>query len=116
MFRSKGLRAIGLDPSMLYPDVKPRPPPLPVGSASYQEVPKKPSSIRGLLSLRKSGTVPSAESGSVPVGSEEEEDLKDALSPIYDQLELKRSWWILEVIPLTFRYQRGNNDWMSYVA
>ncbi len=29
--------------------------------------------------------------------SEEEEDLRDALCPIYDQLTLAPSWWILEV-------------------
>jgi len=121
MFRSQGLRDIGLDPSMLYPEVKPRPPPLLVGSRSYQEVPKEPSLIRRWLSRDKSEDAAtrkatSSESDRVPPGSEEEEDLKDALSPIYDQLELKRSWWILEYIPLNFRYQKGNNEWVNFVA
>lgn len=34
-----------------------------------------------------------------PFISEEVEDLKDALSPIYDQLTLDWWWWILEFIP-----------------
>ena len=116
MFECERLRAIGLDPSTLYPDVTPRPPPLPVGSASYQEVPKKPSIIRRLISLGKSAAASSADPGPVRVGSEEEEDLKDALSPVYDQLKLQRSWWVLEVLPLRLRYQRANNEWVSYVG
>ncbi|KAF7351811.1 hypothetical protein MVEN_01142200 [Mycena venus] len=41
-----------------------------------------------------------------------EEDLMDALSPIYDPLTLNPFWWILEIIPFTFRYQsRPDNKW-----
>lgn len=32
-----------------------------------------------------------------------EEDLKDALSPIYDQLKIWKMWWFPEVIPLRHR-------------
>jgi len=32
--------------------------------------------------------------------TEEEEEVADALSKIYDQLRLSRAWWILEVLPL----------------
>ncbi|KAG8685716.1 hypothetical protein FRC08_012948 [Ceratobasidium sp. 394] len=35
-----------------------------------------------------------------PFISEEVEDLKDALSPIYDQLTLNWWWWILEILPV----------------
>ena len=121
MFESKRLRLIGLDPSTLYPDVKPRPPPLLVGSASCEEVPKEPSVIRRLLSRRKStGAATSgsscAEQETPALVSEEEEDLKDALSPIYDQLKLQRAWWILEAIPLRFRHQRSSNDkWVNHI-
>ena len=115
MFESKGLRTLGLDPSMLYPTVKPRPPPLPVNPELHQcqRVLKEPSWIRRWLfpgeKKKKGGATD-------PVGSEEEEDLKDALSPIYDQLKLRRAWWILEVLPLRFKHQRSSNtQWVSRV-
>lgn len=34
-----------------------------------------------------------------PFVSEEVEDLKDALAPVYDQLKLNWWWWILEFLP-----------------
>jgi hypothetical protein len=43
--------------------------------------------------------------------NKEEEDLADALSPIYDQLKLARYWWILESLPQTLRYQNDDNMW-----
>ena len=42
--------------------------------------------------------------------SEEDEELGDALSPIYDQLSLAWFWWILELIPFRFREQKGQRD------
>ncbi|THU90431.1 hypothetical protein K435DRAFT_841472 [Dendrothele bispora CBS 962.96] len=45
--------------------------------------------------------------------TEEQEDLHDAMSPKYDQLKLSRSWWLLEYIPMQFRYQRGDNYWVT---
>ena len=46
--------------------------------------------------------------------SEEQEDLADALSPIYDQLRLAPLWWILEVIPHRQQYQKDeDNHWES---
>jgi hypothetical protein len=45
--------------------------------------------------------------------TEEELDLVDALSPIYDQLSQKWFWWILELLPVKQRYQRGDNTWAS---
>ncbi|TDL28059.1 hypothetical protein BD410DRAFT_761386 [Rickenella mellea] len=39
--------------------------------------------------------------------NEEEEELKDALSPIYDQLHLAWWWWIIECLPLKHRSQKG---------
>ncbi|KAF8660902.1 hypothetical protein AX16_001530 [Volvariella volvacea WC 439] len=50
------------------------------------------------------------------VGSEEEEELKDALSPIYDQLTLAKIWWVLEVLPLPFKYQRDDDIWEFKIA
>jgi hypothetical protein len=54
--------------------------------------------------------------GELREGTEEEEELYDALSPVYDQLKIKWYWWILEVIPLKLRYQQGDNNWTSWVG
>jgi hypothetical protein len=43
---------------------------------------------------------------------EEEEDIRDALSPIFDELVLSRGWWVLEAIPLT---QNVQNEDKTYV-
>ena len=32
--------------------------------------------------------------------SEEDEEIRDALCPMFDTLQLSKSWWILEVLPL----------------
>jgi hypothetical protein len=56
--------------------------------------------------------------------NEAEEELQDALSPIYDQLQLAPFWWILEICPLKQLKQQAiyddtdNSDdffWMSVV-
>jgi hypothetical protein len=43
--------------------------------------------------------------------SEEEEDLADAVCPIYDQLKCAPLWWILEVLPQTLRHQNDDDTW-----
>ena len=41
--------------------------------------------------------------------TEEDEDLNEALSPIYDQLKLKRvKWRSLELVPITFKHVHDN--------
>ncbi len=51
-----------------------------------------------------------------PIGTEEQEELRDTLSLIYDQLKILKSWWILELIPLEFRQQLGNGEWVSWLG
>ena len=46
-----------------------------------------------------------------PFVSEEEEDLFDALSPIYDQLKLAKPWWVLEFLPMKHRMQKEDGTW-----
>ena len=46
-----------------------------------------------------------------PFESEEEEDLFDALSPIYDQLKLAKPWWVLEFLPMKHRMQKEDGTW-----
>ncbi|KAJ3575742.1 hypothetical protein NP233_g903 [Leucocoprinus birnbaumii] len=101
MFDTELLREIGLDPSTIWPIVTPRPPPLPVTPehkipeihAQHIAVPPEPF-----------------------LGTEEEEELMDALSPAYDQLNISKFWWLLEILPLHLRYQKGNNEWVTRVG
>lgn len=121
MFNSASLFDIGLDPSTLYPFVVPRPPPLPVGSHKIEDPPANPIPIRMTARLKKKNTHLEVKAlldqASVPfLGREEEEELRDALSPKYDQLVIKKPWWLLEIIPLALRYQRGNNKWATYIG
>lgn len=118
MFNSAALWGIGLDPLTLYPFVRPRPPPLPVGSNYIENQPAKAIPIRVHKYLKKV-SVPDMETlieaAHTPfLGSEEEEEMRDALSPKYDQLKIARTWWVLEILPLKLRYQRGDNQWVSY--
>ncbi|KAH8108020.1 hypothetical protein BXZ70DRAFT_29652 [Cristinia sonorae] len=100
-FHASLLRKIGLDPESLYPIVKDRPPPLfaPITDATS----RKPTHTRTDTGISVKTLVDKNL-------SEEEEDLQDALCPIFDQLKLSKAWWILEVLPLVQRYQREDND------
>ncbi|KAJ1299796.1 hypothetical protein OPQ81_000695 [Rhizoctonia solani] len=51
-----------------------------------------------------------------PFISEEVEDLKDALSPIYDQLTLNWWWWILEFIPIKQVWRKKDRSWRRFFA
>jgi hypothetical protein len=140
MFNSSALQEeLGIDPSSLYPYVTPRPPPLPLspGTDRIRNPPAKEIPIRraGNHFWKKKAPLPDhdaepepdmhtliesavkdAKSKMKPPLSEEEEELNDALSPKYDQLKIQKAWWIIELIPLHLRYQRGDNQWVSYFA
>ncbi|KAF8881859.1 hypothetical protein BD779DRAFT_1544475 [Infundibulicybe gibba] len=103
MFDVEGLRKLGLNPDALYPDVLPRPPALSIGSSRIQSIPSKPA-------------VQQAKAADAPPPTEEELDLQDALSPIYDQLSLAWFWWLLELFPMKHRYQKTDDSWASYFA
>jgi hypothetical protein len=121
MFDSERLRDIGIDPASLYPIIRPRPPPLPVENQRLR--PQKadkvslahPAPSTGVSSVAGTSTgnlVATAPPSLSPKAmTEEEHELHDALSPVYDQLQLSWIWWILEVIPTRQRFQRGNNEW-----
>ncbi|KAK0457570.1 uncharacterized protein EV420DRAFT_1271376 [Desarmillaria tabescens] len=131
MFDSDHLREIGIDPATLYPSVKPRPQALSVRSAMIQNEPKNKPLFKRILSTfwRHPLTLPDApdkhqtlapEAPSVsmndeqclPIGTEEEEELRNALSPIYDQLKRSKFWWILELLPIEFIQQMVNDKWV----
>ncbi|KAG6896290.1 hypothetical protein C0992_009315 [Termitomyces sp. T32_za158] len=117
MFNTDALRTIGLDPATLYPIVLPRPAPRLDASTTFIEKATKHGLIKRAVAhwKRKANATPTMTitTNDPSVIDEELEDLKDALSPIYDQLQLKQSWWLLEILPLHLRYQKGNNRWVS---
>jgi len=117
MFCSVRLREIGLDPSTLYPHVKPRPPPLAITDHKIRNPPAKPIPIRThklLTKLHHPDVHKKLMEHAIPfLGSEEEEEVRDAMSPKYDQLVMKRFWWLLELLPLQLRYQRADNQWVT---
>ncbi|KAJ6585672.1 hypothetical protein B0H19DRAFT_1110417 [Mycena capillaripes] len=119
MFDAQRLQELGLDPQTLYPFVLDRPPPLPVDGAKIEPTPRQKGWLRRILSRKCKDFPMSPELENAPLekpppGMEEAEDLKDALCPIYDQLKLSKCWWLLELIPLTFRYQRRDDDqWIT---
>jgi hypothetical protein len=105
MFDANRLHEVGLNPDTLWPVVLPRPPPMPV--PENMKVLDMPTSnwFTSLFTRAK----PKEKEVEVTCLSEEEEELKDALSPIYDQLKIKWWWWTLEVIVLKHRYLKSNN-------
>jgi len=75
----------GLDADTLDPEFLPRPPPItPAQLATLATQPPKAGNRYGFI-------------------SEEVEDLKDALSPSFDELTLSRIWWFLEILPAKVR-------------
>ncbi|KAK0445919.1 hypothetical protein EV421DRAFT_1734551 [Armillaria borealis] len=123
MFDSERLREIGLDPATLYPFVTARPPALSVGSAMIPTGRRKTLLLKRLVSKLRRHPLPVSDEGQPfaqeasiedpPIGTEEEEELRDALSLMYDQLKLSKSWWILELVPLEFRQQVENGKLVS---
>ncbi|KAF8527210.1 hypothetical protein JB92DRAFT_3087166 [Gautieria morchelliformis] len=136
-FHGPLLAAIGLDPNTLYPVVKPRPP-----AVFYSPPqPETPPSTRQLLPDQDQDQgcgsaehpINDAQNASdatvaraTPLGygnvlvssilSEEEEDLADALCPMYDQLRLAPLWWLLEGLPMGLDTQRyDNNEWVRHL-
>ncbi|KAF8996537.1 hypothetical protein BDQ17DRAFT_1429684 [Cyathus striatus] len=101
IFETNGLRRLGLDPSCLYPDVLPRSPALPSGGITQPIPPKEQS---------KAEIAAAAEAEMQE--TEEQLDLKDSMSPVYDQLSLHWFWWILELLPMWHRWQLSNDSWI----
>ena len=117
MFYSDKLLEIGLDPTTLYPNVLPRPPPLSVNDHRIPDPPTTPIPIRVHKYLVKKHHPEVHQrllESRVPfLGSEEEEEVRDAVSLKYDQLKIKRPWWILEILPMKLRYQLANDVWVT---
>ncbi|KAF7335088.1 hypothetical protein MVEN_02259400 [Mycena venus] len=94
MFNAQRLQELGLNPATLYKH-----------EDGYLRFPKKSLHIPDGLRIdpRKSRKCQESPAKIRPM---EEEDLTDALeSSIHDSLTRNPFWWILEVIPFTFRYK-----------
>jgi hypothetical protein len=109
LFHIDGLKKVGLDPSTLYPIVLPRPPALSLDPSSPQ------TSL--IQATPKKSAEPDYGDDEVHVEevheSEELLELKDALAPIYDQLNLAWFWWIVEVMPFRHHFQLSDNSWTA---
>ena len=114
MFMTDALRSVGLDPASLYPTVQTRPAPIPIGQARIQTIPSRAERRLGAQAERdpnSDDTVPLL-TDTPSHKTEEECELDDALSPIYDQLAIKWwVWWVLEILPVSNRYQLANGKW-----
>jgi uncharacterized protein (DUF2235 family) len=113
LFHRSMFNKIGLDPDSLYPHVRERPPPIYQSPLPPLE-PGTPDSLRRQTIphppiIKDDPTVIVYSDGGKFV-NEEEEDLADALCPMYDQLQIAPHWWILEVIPQILRYQKDEDD------
>ncbi|KAF5355040.1 hypothetical protein D9756_005790 [Leucocoprinus leucothites] len=113
MFSARGLRKLGLDldPTTYHPILE-RPPALEVPQNTYIQPIPPPER----LSFEQYDAKITADAEAEEELTEQEIDLRDALSPKYDQLKLARWWWILEVIPMKFRYQKENKSWTWYLG
>ncbi|KAF9259355.1 hypothetical protein L218DRAFT_1003914 [Marasmius fiardii PR-910] len=112
MFHREMLRLVGIDPSTLYPLVQPRPP---LSSTTINR-----STLLDPTRQRRPTTSSTLTQNSRVAKfledfvNEEEEDVKDALSPLHDMLVKKPGWWILEVIPQRLKYQNEDDySWME---
>ena len=117
MFNSEGLLNLGLEPNTLYPNVLPRPRALSLPpTARIQNKPVPPPRTDKPKALDNYADV-DHHTETVPRKTEEELELADALSPIYDQLDAPwMGWfcWFLEFLPLKQRYQKENDDtWVT---
>ena len=118
IFQTESLRQIGMDPSMIYPVVLPRPPAL-FDDVKTQviETPPSTSFFSTIVRLFKSSQAKRKAMEKNPTFiNEEDEELRDALSPKFDQLKLAWFWWILEVLPVSMRYQKANDQWVTYIG
>ncbi|KAH9932412.1 hypothetical protein B0H21DRAFT_92677 [Amylocystis lapponica] len=102
-FHSELLRTIGLDPTKLHPDVHIARPPALQAPTDTALVASTDKLVEALAPDGRTLT-------------EEEEDLVDALCPIYDMLDLAKYWWALEVIPLEHRYQNKDGEWKAHTT
>src|SRR6267154_2658061 len=105
---------IGLDPTALFPFVSTRPPALETSASCVAEA-RASTYCPAPYLVTLNDQAQASPIAACTFKSEEHEELLDALSPIYDQLELVKTWWILEILPLRHLVQdRKELSWKSY--
>ena len=70
---------------------------------------KDPKTVGGLQKRNVSG---SAESTTKETSQDPE--LQDAISPLFDDLQVWKVWWLLEIIPQPWTWQGGDGTWHTH--
>jgi hypothetical protein len=105
MFHKDTFFKIGLDPGTIFPDVLQKPTMI-LQNPKIHAIPVPEPVVVTVDDDRKAVVYSDAPS----FVNEAEEDLADALSPMYDELERAKYWWLLEMIPQKIQYQSSEND------
>ncbi|KAJ7580383.1 hypothetical protein C8J56DRAFT_1103394 [Mycena floridula] len=116
MFDTVKLQELGMDPGTLYPSITPRPPALspgPLLPAQAKRIVEKSRPRDTILSPLVEKFIEESEEKAL---TEEKEELRDVLSPIYDQLKITKVWWILEILPMGYKSQEGDNKSASWFS
>ena len=104
MFHKDTLPKVGLDPSTIYPEVLLPRPPMVCQDPKVHTIPVPEPKV--VDDDRKAVVYTDGNS----FVNEAEEDLADALTPMYDQLKLAKYWWLLEIIPQKIQFQSSENN------
>jgi len=114
-FHLDSFKSIGLDPATLYPFfVTQRPKPLEPFPSTVAELRASAHKAEATEATLTDDAQVEAIAAST-FQTEEDEELADAISPIYDELKLSRAWWILEILPIRHRVQdRKDMSWKRY--
>ncbi|KAG8731114.1 hypothetical protein FRC11_005067 [Ceratobasidium sp. 423] len=123
LFHSAELEEIGQSPASLWPTVK-IPTPVSDGhkaqatDATLVESPVESSAdpTSSTTKINGTGTVRASLVPPEPIQLGHEEDAKDALQPIYDQLKIAKWWWFLEFLPMKQKYQRHDQSWRTWFS
>ncbi|KAL0575791.1 hypothetical protein V5O48_006189, partial [Marasmius crinis-equi] len=103
LFHREMLKYVGMDPVTLYPHVIPRP--LAQSAPALRRCQGSAMTQNSRLSFWTDDFV-----------NEEQEDLRDALSPMNDMLSQRWAWWILEVLPHKLKFQRDEDySWVQRI-
>jgi len=112
-FYRESLKDIGLDFNTLYPFVTPRPAALKAEESVVSQL-KASAHNAEPTDVTLTDEVQASPSAASTFKSEEDEELVDALCPIYDELKLSKAWWILEILPMRYRTQTRSNKRKSH--
>ncbi|KAI0268250.1 hypothetical protein BC834DRAFT_683471 [Gloeopeniophorella convolvens] len=115
-FHRDSFKEIGIDPSSLYHTLTTRPPPLPPTQKWFDKA-NEATHASECNDGTMTHCVLASDDAAATFVSEEEEEVVDALMPIYDMLSIYKCWWILEILPLRYRLQNAKestwyHEWM----